>query len=63
MNNYEKIKSMTIEQMAKEFNLKQCEECSFINDGEHTMWKDCNRECWAHPHNKYYLNWLKQEAE
>ena len=26
-------------------------------------WNDCNRECWAHPRNKYYLNWLKQEAE
>jgi len=62
MNNFEKIKSMTIEEMAEVFNRKQCEECAY-HEMNFNNWRECDADCWAHPKNNYYLKWLKEEAE
>lgn len=56
-NNYEKIKNMSIEEMAKVFQQKQCEECHYQEGNE-----VCQEvECWVN--GDTYLNWLQQEAE
>lgn len=61
MNNYEKIQSMTIDEMAQIFNKKYCEECGC--NGTFSTWSNCNPACWAHPKNEYYKQWLEQEEE
>lgn len=60
MNNYERIKAMTIDEMAKIFNQKFCEECCYSSWDEV---ESCNPQCWANPQNEYYLKWLKKEEE
>lgn len=63
MNNYEKIKAMSIDEMAETFNRKYCEECGYrdtpFSDDD---WQYCSENCWAHPANKYYKQWLESEA-
>lgn len=62
MNNYEKIKAMTLDEMAQVFNEKYCEECAY-KDMNFNDWKDCDADCWAHIKNGYYKQWLQQESE
>lgn len=62
MNNYEKIKNMTLKEMAEVFNKKYCEECAY-KEMNFDNWQNCDADCWAHPNRKYYLNWLEEEAE
>ncbi|MEO2600927.1 hypothetical protein [Clostridium butyricum] len=59
MTNYERIKSMTIEEMAKFFNNEiddvECScRCGFYNIGQ----PNCGYKC-----NKGHLEWLMQEVE
>lgn len=59
VNNYERIKSMSIEEMAKILTELQCQECGVDN------WKECNQiGCWCHKNNGYqsYYQWLQAEA-
>lgn len=61
MNNYEKIKSMSIEEMAKELTELMCKDCGYIDN-----WQDCNQVgCWCHKNNGYqsYHQWLQSESE
>lgn len=63
MNNYEKIKQMTVDEMAKLLTELQCQECG-AHDGYE--WKNCQLVgCWCHANNGYqsYGEWLLQEAE
>lgn len=46
MNNYEKIKNMSIDEMAEVFNGKFCEECG----------------CAEYFDDNYYKNWLESEV-
>ena len=58
--NYEKIKKMNIEEMAKLLTQLQCQECGVDN------WQDCNQiGCWCHKNNGYqaYQQWLQSESE
>lgn len=62
MNNYEKIKQMSIEEMAEEFNRKVCEECAY-KEMNFDDWKDCDLNCYAHIKNGYYKQWLESEVK
>ncbi len=56
--NYERIKNMSIEEMAKIFKQKQCEECLYCA----SYWEVCEAEdCW-HFTNETYKQWLEGEA-
>jgi hypothetical protein len=58
MNNYEKIKKMTIDEMADVFRKKYCEEC-YMQDGL-SMWDTCQRiDCWVK--GDAYIKWLESE--
>ncbi len=59
--NYERIKNMTIEEMAKLLTQLQCQECGYTDN-----WKECNQiGCWCHKNNGYksYQQWLEAESE
>lgn len=62
MNNYEKIKAMSIDEMAEEFNRKVCEECAY-KEMNFDDWKDCDLNCYAHIKNGYYKQWLESEVK
>lgn len=62
MNNYNKIKQMSVDEMAEIFNRKFCEECAY-KEMNFDNWKDCDANCWAHKSNNYYKTWLLQEVE
>ena len=62
MNNYERIKQMSIEEMAEVFNRKYCEECAY-KEMNFDNWEDCDAHCWANITNKYYLKWLESDVE
>lgn len=58
--NYEKIKNMTVKEMAKLLTQLQCQECGVDN------WKECKQiGCWCHKNNGYksYQQWLQSESE
>lgn len=60
MKNYDRIKSMTVDEMAKELTQLQCQECG-VDD-----WKNCNQiGCWCHKNNGYesYKQWLLSEVK
>lgn len=61
MNNYERIKNMSIDEMAEFFNRSFCQECGFI-EGKFEDWKSCNADCWANNNNGYYKKWLESEV-
>lgn len=59
--NYEKIKNMTVDEMAKQLGELYCAECG---------WQDnpngCDQiDCWCHKSNGYsdYKQWLLSEVE
>lgn len=59
MNNFERIKQMTVDEMAKFMTELQCQEC-----GHQDHWQDCNQiGCWCHKDNGYqsYGQWLLEE--
>ena len=61
MNNYEKIKNMTVEEMARFLTRLHCQECYYQDD-----WQECNQVgCWCHKDNGYqsYGQWLLEECE
>ena len=61
MNNYEKIKNMTIDEMAKELTELMCKDCGYQDN-----WQECNQVgCWCHKDNCYqtYGQWLLEECE
>ena len=60
LTNYEKIKNMSINEMAEIFNRKYCEECAY-KEMNFDNWKDCDVNCWANPTNEYYKKWLESE--
>lgn len=60
MNNYERIKNMTLDEMAEIFNRKFCEECAY-KEMNFDNWQDCDANCWANIKNGYYKQWLQQE--
>lgn len=62
MNNYEKIKNMTLDEMAEAFNRKYCEECAY-KKMYFTDWEDCDANCWANIQNDYYKKWLLEEDD
>ena len=62
MNNFEKIKQMSVDEMAEIFNRKFCEECAY-KEMNFDDWKDCDAICWAHISNNHYQQWLLQEVE
>lgn len=62
MNNFEKIKQMNIDEMAKTFNKKYCEECAY-KEMYFDDWKSCDADCWAHINNDYYKKWLLESEE
>jgi hypothetical protein len=61
MTNYEKIKKMTVDEMAEIFNRKYCEECGYVQYFDN--WKDCAVICWANISNNYYKKWLLSEVD
>ena len=49
MNNFEKIKNMTLDELAEFLTLLQCRECQYESD-----YKNClNKACWCHPQNGF----------
>lgn len=62
MNNYEKIKNMTLDEMAEVFNRKYCEECAY-KEMNFEDWEDCSITCWANIKNDYYKKWLLEEVD
>ena len=61
MTNYEKIKQMTVEEMAKELTELMCKDCGYQDN-----WQECNQVgCWCHKNNGYqsYGKWLLEECE
>lgn len=61
MNWYNKIKKMSIDEMAEIFNRKFCEECAY-KEMNFDNWEDCDASCWANIKNNYYKKWLKSEV-
>lgn len=62
MNNFEKIKNMTLDEMAKFMTELLCQECDYIEGDYH----NCNQiGCWCHKNNGYltYKQWLQAESE
>lgn len=62
MNNFEKIKTMILDEMAEVFNRKFCEECAY-KEMNFDNWQDCDANCWANIKNDYYKQWLQAESE
>ena len=63
MNNYEKIRQMSQQQMAMFLTQIHCRECSYPRDWARD-WENCEQTgCWCHPSNNYqdYMKWLSQE--
>ena len=61
MNNYERFKSMTLYEMAKQLTELQCVECGQNIDDN---WQNCKQtDCWCHSNNNYkdYVHWLQTE--
>ena len=61
MNNYERIKQMTVDEMAKELTELMCKDCGYQDN-----WQECEQiGCWCHANNGYqsYGEWLLEEAE
>ena len=61
MRNIDRIKQMTVDEMAKLLTELQCRECG-AHDGYE--WKKCQLVgCWCHPKNGYqsYGEWLLRE--
>lgn len=62
MNNYEKIKNMSVDEMAEIFNRKYCEECAY-KEMNFDNWKTCDVNCWANIKNEYYKNGYWRSAK
>ena len=61
MNNYNKIKQMSVDEMARFLTRLHCQECCYQDD-----WRKCIQVgCWCHENNNYqsYSDWLLQEVE
>lgn len=61
MNNYERIKTMTVDEMAEFLTKELCEDCGYTDN-----WQSCTQiGCWCHKNNGYqtYKQWLMSESE
>lgn len=64
MNNYEKFKNMSVNEMAKTFNRKICEECPYYKDMNFDKWEYCDATtCWLNIKKGYCKQWLLEECE
>ena len=61
MNNFERIKNMTLDEMAEVLTQLLCKDCGYVDN-----WALCQQiDCWCHANNEYkqMKQWLQAESE